>query len=548
MHGDLGDSGKVERYGEYAILLLGLTVGLFCFFFYYWQGLTVSHYDAKAHLMVARRVFDSTAPGYAQLGAHWLPLTHLLYLPLVFFESQYRSGFLPALLSVAAFVLSGWLTYRIALRATESRISAFLSGAILVASANLQYLQSCPLTEPLYIVFLLLAVDGIYEWRASGFVALPWLPAVWASLGSLCRYEGWYVLGGAIALILWDWKKRRLAGKKATRALALFLSLFMLPLAIHFGYMYAQVHDSFLLRVAQGNPTPFETYKRPFLSLVYHAGELIQAGSFLVFVGGMAGLLFCFLDKDKLEARLPLLLLWLPSLINISALYWGMVYRVRYSCILIPALAVFSGVAASKTCSARRLLRFLTVCALMLPWLPWIFPHEWKFHFLYPGPGLMLLPVAASLVYLISEASERYGYGIIALLVLGMQVPVLLGESRPVLVEALEHQYLEGEREQLLTYLRLNYDGSKILVDSLKQAPLVYDSKIALRHFIWNEGDKTQWKRAVEFPAAEAGWLCAIKGDEIWNRLNVDPHWAYEYALVSHSENFVLYRLRKRGR
>jgi hypothetical protein len=46
---------------------------------YYAQaGLTNSHYDARAHLVVARRVFDSLTPGWQQIGAVWLPLPHML--------------------------------------------------------------------------------------------------------------------------------------------------------------------------------------------------------------------------------------------------------------------------------------------------------------------------------------------------------------------------------------------------------------------------------------------------------------------------------------
>ena len=43
-------------------------------------GLSLSHYDAKAHLVVARRVVDSITPGWEQIGAVWLPLPHLLNL------------------------------------------------------------------------------------------------------------------------------------------------------------------------------------------------------------------------------------------------------------------------------------------------------------------------------------------------------------------------------------------------------------------------------------------------------------------------------------
>ena len=40
--------------------------------------LTLSHYDARAHLVVARRVIDSLTPGWRQLGAVWLPLPHVV--------------------------------------------------------------------------------------------------------------------------------------------------------------------------------------------------------------------------------------------------------------------------------------------------------------------------------------------------------------------------------------------------------------------------------------------------------------------------------------
>ena len=40
----------------------GAVVGVLAAAFYAWHGLTLSHYDAKAHLVVARRVLDSLTP------------------------------------------------------------------------------------------------------------------------------------------------------------------------------------------------------------------------------------------------------------------------------------------------------------------------------------------------------------------------------------------------------------------------------------------------------------------------------------------------------
>jgi hypothetical protein len=131
------------------ILLAGLVIGNAFFIYYYVHQLTVAHYDAKAHLLVARRIVDSLEPGYAQMGAHWLPLVHLIYLPFVIIDSQYRSGFLPSLMSVLAFALSGWLTYRISYRMTGSVGIGIFASIVLLTNPNLQYLQSCPLTEPI---------------------------------------------------------------------------------------------------------------------------------------------------------------------------------------------------------------------------------------------------------------------------------------------------------------------------------------------------------------------------------------------------------------
>ncbi len=47
--------------------------GLIAWIVFLRAGLVLSHYDAKAHLVVARRVIDSITPGWQQFGAVWLP-------------------------------------------------------------------------------------------------------------------------------------------------------------------------------------------------------------------------------------------------------------------------------------------------------------------------------------------------------------------------------------------------------------------------------------------------------------------------------------------
>ena len=58
--------------------MVALLAGLAAWLYYLNEGLVLAHYDAKAHLVVARRVIDSLTPGWRQIGAVWLPLPHLL--------------------------------------------------------------------------------------------------------------------------------------------------------------------------------------------------------------------------------------------------------------------------------------------------------------------------------------------------------------------------------------------------------------------------------------------------------------------------------------
>src|SRR5262245_16226909 len=54
--------------------------------------LTLSHYDARGHVVVARRIADSITPGWQQIGAVWLPVPHLLNAIPVQVDAFYRTG------------------------------------------------------------------------------------------------------------------------------------------------------------------------------------------------------------------------------------------------------------------------------------------------------------------------------------------------------------------------------------------------------------------------------------------------------------------------
>ncbi len=80
--------------GPLPVLLgrLAALLGLVAVYGYGQLHLTLAHYDAKAHLVVARRILDSLTPGWEQIGAVWLPLPHLLNMLPVQVDVLYRTG------------------------------------------------------------------------------------------------------------------------------------------------------------------------------------------------------------------------------------------------------------------------------------------------------------------------------------------------------------------------------------------------------------------------------------------------------------------------
>ena len=85
-----------------AVAAVVTAVGAAAAWYYAREGLTLSHYDARGHLVVARRTIDSLTPGWRQIGAVWLPLPHLLNVIPSQLDWSYRTGASAIVLSVVA--------------------------------------------------------------------------------------------------------------------------------------------------------------------------------------------------------------------------------------------------------------------------------------------------------------------------------------------------------------------------------------------------------------------------------------------------------------
>src|SRR4051812_1367987 len=130
-----------------ALAAAAALVGTFAAIHYHRAGLTLSHYDARGHLVVARRIFDSITPGWQQIGAVWLPLPHLLNALPVQVDAWYQSGASAVMFSILAFAIAVSAIGSIVLQITCSRAAALARAAAFAADPHVLYLPSTPMTE-----------------------------------------------------------------------------------------------------------------------------------------------------------------------------------------------------------------------------------------------------------------------------------------------------------------------------------------------------------------------------------------------------------------
>ncbi len=117
--------------------------------YFYRTGATLYFGDAEAHLDIARRIVDSRTPGWSQVGTTWLPLPHLLMIPLVRNDWMWRTGLGGAITSGFCMAIATAFLFA-AVRRIFDRTAAGVAAAVFLLNPNALYLGSIPMTEPAF--------------------------------------------------------------------------------------------------------------------------------------------------------------------------------------------------------------------------------------------------------------------------------------------------------------------------------------------------------------------------------------------------------------
>lgn len=335
------------------------------------RGKLLLYGDATAHMMIARRMVDSLTPGLSQWGSVWLPLPHLLDAALIRIPDFWRTGLAGALISLLSLVLGTWMLHRLVKREAGA-LAAGWAAACFCLNPGLLYLAVTPMADVVYMACFIGLVDqcSVYahrsrrraERRLRPPLGIAWAAGGFALAAAMTRYDGWFVLPFAcLALAL---GAASLAEACAAGARFLLVSVAGPVFWLVYNWFYYDDALDFL----RGPYSARQIYARAlrqggarypgdhafFTALHYYLRTAATDCSTLLLGLGLLGTI-TWLAAPRRRLALGLLLLPLPWYvwamyagnvpIFIPALWPHSYYNSRYGLELLPAAAVFSGLA-----------------------------------------------------------------------------------------------------------------------------------------------------------------------------------------------------------
>lgn len=161
---------------------------------FYAKGYVCYYGDAEAHLNIARRIVDSRTPGRDQIGTVWLPLPHLLMVPFAANQKLWETGLAGTIPGVLCFLAAGMFLFCATRRLFGSTVAAACSLALFALNPNLLYLQSAPMTEPVFFASVLGLLYFTVLFRDKQSILAVLAAGAFSNFASLTRYEGWSLI------------------------------------------------------------------------------------------------------------------------------------------------------------------------------------------------------------------------------------------------------------------------------------------------------------------------------------------------------------------
>jgi hypothetical protein len=448
------------------------------------RGWTLWYGDSQAHLSIARRIFDSRSPGYEQIGTVWLPLPHLFMLPLVRVDDLWRTGLGGAIPAACCFVAGGWLLF-LTLRRILGNAAAFAGTAAYALNPNLLYLQSTPMTESMSMCFVIGVLYFSVRFRDSKSVFDAALAGLMACLGSLTRYEMWFLLPFVLIYFLHAGGRNRWRAALAFSAVAGVGPLYWLA--------HNQVLYSDALEFFRGPWSAKAIYQRALdKGMARYPGDHNWVDAWRYY---LAAATLC-LGKP---------LTWLGLAGVAAALY----RRAWWAVILLALTPVFY------------------VLSIYGSGTPIFVPHLWPSSYYNTRYGLTLLPLACLGMAAVASLAPAKARGIAAAGLLAVvTAPWLIHPSGSDFICWKESEVNSTGRRawthQAAEYLGPHYKpGQGILMSFGDSSAILREAGIPLKESL-HEGDGPLWLASVARPDLfmQQEWAIATSGDSVSRAMN----------------------------
>ncbi len=478
------------------------------------RGYTLYYGDAEAHLNIARRVLDSRTPGLSQIGPVWLPLPHLLMLPLAGSDALWRSGLAGAIPSAFCFVAAGLMLFAAARRVLGDPAAAWATLGVFALNANALYLQAVPMTEPVLAATLAALLYSAVRFRESQ--SLGWAAVAGAAglATSLARYEGWLMIPAVSLFVLFAARRRRLL---AAALFGLIASLGPL-LWLAYSWYYS------------GDPLGF--YRGPYSALAIYQ-RLLDSG--LERYRGdqdWAQAMVYYWHAVRLAAGWPALLLGLAgaAAAAVKRVWWPLLL------LLAPPALIVASIHSGGT--------------------PIYLPHLWPFSYWNTRFGVTALPAlafAAGALVLLAPGRFR---ALSSLLVALLAVAPWLGSSWPENSICWKESQVNSEARrawvrQGAAFMREHYrSGAGILMHFSDLPAILREAGIPLRESL-QQDNQPEWSGAMARPSIflHEEWAVAIAGDPVEAAMKKaareGPRYDAVKAIAARDE-FPIYMYRRR--
>jgi hypothetical protein len=476
------------------MFVAALALGALVLAFYQREGLTLIDGDSAGHLYIARRTVESLTPSFAQLGGTWLPLPHVLMIPLVWSDALWESGLAGGIVSTIAFAGAAAYVYASVRRISEHSLAGVLASALFATNANLLYMQTTAMTEPLTILIIVAATYHMLRWTESGSLVQLLVSALWVMAGTLVRYEMWSLVPAGTAIVAFTGLRRN--GWRAAEGLAVAWAT-VASYGIVLWLIYSQVVFGDALNFMRGDGTgaAFAAEKsaqgllpyhgHPLVAIQYYGWATIDNLGLPLAAAGLAGAIALLSRRTswpiKLALLLPVTLFAFEALsLTIGQSAMGNPHtdppqfvNSRYGLLMLPAAVLMAG----------QLVRLRTVGAVLLV--------------AALAPQLVALPGVLNPRHTL-ERSATTDLRQLARTWTDDNFPFLRGGQQITLLDAALAGGVDPHEVDAGTWVRENDPGGRILISTVRNdaALLMMRSGLPVARFV-TEGNKPYFANAL---------------------------------------------------